>query len=95
MQLPSMLDWNRIVVCQMTDIAYPRFSTSLAASAIDMQVEVVSRGSLNGAVIGRSKVESLYWSPRQIVAHIASACSALRTGDLMATGTVSGPDEGT
>lgn len=63
--------------------------------SIDMQVDVVPAGGSKASVIGRSKVESLYWSPRQMVAHIVSAGSALRTGDLMATGTVSGPEPGT
>ena len=31
---------------------------------------------------------------RQMVAHTASTGSALRTGDIMATGTVSGPEDG-
>lgn len=62
---------------------------------IEMQVEILPLGSSEGTVIGKVKVESLYWSSRQMTAHIVSAGSALRTGDIMATGTVSGPDEGT
>lgn len=62
---------------------------------IDMQVEVSPVGSSKFSVLGRCKVESLYWSPRQMCAHIASAGSPLRTGDIMATGTVSGPEPGT
>ena len=45
-------------------------------------------------VLSTSRLESMYWNMRQMVAHTASAGSALRTGDIMATGTVSGPEEG-
>ena len=55
---------------------------------IKMQVEILS-GS-KSTITGRTSIQSLYWTPRQIVAHVASAGSALRTGDLMATGTVTG-----
>lgn len=59
---------------------------------IDMQVEIVAGDQ--STVAGRSRLQSLYWSVRQMIAHVASAGSALRTGDIMATGTVTGPEEG-
>jgi len=34
----------------------------------------------------------MYWSPAQMLAHLTSNGAALRTGDLFASGTVSGPD---
>ena len=36
----------------------------------------------------------MYWSPAQMLAHRTSNGAALRTGDLFASGTVSGPDAG-
>ncbi|KAL1861352.1 hypothetical protein VTK73DRAFT_7127 [Phialemonium thermophilum] len=63
------------------------------AYAVRMQVEVVTGSDVT--VTGTSEVQSLYWTVRQMVAHIVSAGSALRTGDLLATGTVSGPGTGT
>lgn len=63
------------------------------AYAIRMQVEVMA--GPHSATTGVSDVQSLYWTMRQMVAHLVSAGSALRTGDLLATGTVSGPGKGT
>ena len=63
--------------------------------AVRMQVEILPGGSESAStVMGRSEVQSLHWSVRQMIAHVASAGSSLRTGDVMATGTVSGPAEG-
>jgi fumarylacetoacetase len=60
--------------------------------AIRMQVEILAGDSVT--VAGTSWVQSLYWSSRQMLAHAASAGAALRTGDILATGTVSGEGEG-
>ncbi|KAH7368605.1 fumarylacetoacetase [Plectosphaerella cucumerina] len=60
--------------------------------AIRMQAEIDAAGSTT--VLGASRVQSLYWTTRQMVAHAVSSGSALRTGDVLATGTVSGPEEG-
>ncbi|KAK3290867.1 uncharacterized protein B0H64DRAFT_451348 [Chaetomium fimeti] len=63
----------------------------LRTYAIQMQVEILSGETATMA--GTSWVQSLYWSSRQMVAHAVSAGAALRTGDIMATGTVSGDGE--
>lgn len=57
-----------------------------------LQTEIISGG--RPTVIGASDVQSMYWTARQMLAHTASAGAALRTGDLLATGTVSGAVEG-
>lgn len=44
--------------------------------------------------ISRGNLRDLYWSIAQLVAHHTSNGCNLRAGDLLATGTVSGPDEG-
>jgi fumarylacetoacetase len=64
----------------------------LRTYSIRMQVEVLAGET--ATVTGASWVQSMYWSPRQMVAHAASAGAALRTGDILATGTVSGDGEG-
>jgi fumarylacetoacetase len=43
-------------------------------------------------VLGRSNLRDLYWTMAQMVTHHASNGCNLRTGDLLATGTVSGPE---
>ncbi|ERS97069.1 fumarylacetoacetase [Sporothrix schenckii ATCC 58251] len=51
----------------------------------DVQMQV----AVQGTTVGTANVASLYWSLRQMLAHIVSAGAPLRTGDLLATGTVS------
>lgn len=60
--------------------------------SVRVQVEIESAG--NSTVIGSSNVQAMYWTARQMLAHAASAGGALTTGDIMATGTVSGTGEG-
>lgn len=43
--------------------------------------------------ISRSNLHHLYWSISQLIAHHTSNGCNLRTGDLLASGTVSGPEE--
>ena len=47
---------------------------------------------LNGAVIAESNARYLYWSIAQQIAHLTVNGASLRTGDLLATGTISGPE---
>jgi fumarylacetoacetase len=58
--------------------------------ALDVQLEV----ELNGAVISRGNARTLYWTMPQQLAHVTSNGATLRTGDLMATGTISGTERG-
>jgi fumarylacetoacetase len=53
--------------------------------AFDLEVE------LNGAPVARTNARHLYWSPAQQLAHMTVNGASLRTGDLFATGTISGP----
>ena len=53
-----------------------------------IEVEVV----LNGEVVSRPPYAGMYWSPAQMLAHMTSNGATLRTGDLFASGTISGPD---
>jgi fumarylacetoacetase len=67
---------------------------------IDLHLEVFleSRKMRNGGMapcrVSQSNLRDLYWSLRQLVTHHSSNGCNLRTGDLLATGTVSGPREG-
>ncbi len=47
---------------------------------------------LNGEVVSRPPYSSLYWSPAQMLAHLTVNGASLRTGDLFASGTISGPE---
>ena len=46
----------------------------------------------NGAEISRPPFRSMYWTPAQMLAHLTVNGARLRTGDLFASGTVSGPE---
>jgi fumarylacetoacetase len=56
-------------------------------AGFDIDVEV----ELNGEVVARPPYSSMYWSPAQMLAHLTSNGASLRTGDLFASGTISGP----
>ncbi len=46
----------------------------------------------NGRVVSRPPFAALYWTPAQQLAHMTVNGASLRTGDLFASGTVSGPE---
>jgi len=52
---------------------------------VDLEVE------WNGEVISRPPYAAMYWSPAQMLAHLTVNGAPTRTGDLFASGTVSGP----
>jgi fumarylacetoacetase len=58
--------------------------------AIDLELEI----ELNGAVVSRGNARTLYWTMPQQLAHLTSNGASIRTGDLMASGTISGPERG-
>ncbi|MEQ7127881.1 fumarylacetoacetase [Actinopolymorpha sp. B11F2] len=58
---------------------------------LDLELTV----SLNGTVLSRPRYADMYWTPGQKLAHLTANGAALRTGDLFASGTVSGPREDT
>ena len=45
-------------------------------------------------ILSQSNLRNLYWTIAQLVTHHTSNGCNLRAGDLLATGTVSGPDVG-
>jgi fumarylacetoacetase len=57
---------------------------------LDIEFEV----SLNEHVISRPPYAAMHWSPAQMLAHMTVNGASLRTGDLYASGTVSGPERG-
>jgi fumarylacetoacetase len=54
--------------------------------------DIALKVELNGAEIASSNTRHLYWSIAQQIAHLTVNGASLRTGDLLATGTISGPD---
>ena len=58
--------------------------------ALDIALEV----ELNGESLSRGNARTLYWTLPQQLAHATSNGARLRTGDLMASGTISGAEPG-
>ncbi|MFF4242372.1 fumarylacetoacetase [Actinomadura geliboluensis] len=54
---------------------------------LDLSLEV----SWNGQVVSRPPYREMYWSPAQMLAHMTVNGASSRTGDLFASGTISGP----
>ncbi|MEV0249384.1 fumarylacetoacetase [Nocardia sp. NPDC050712] len=46
----------------------------------------------DGAAVSYPPYSRMYWSPAQMLAHLTANGAATRTGDLYASGTISGPD---
>jgi len=49
----------------------------------------------NGTEVSRPPYREMYWSPAQMLAHLTVNGAPVRTGDLFASGTISGPDRRT
>ena len=54
---------------------------------LDLTLEI----RLNGSLVARPPFATQYWSPGQQLAHLTVNGASLRTGDLFASGTVTGP----
>lgn len=79
-------------------LPYLRSAADQAAGAVAVTIEVLlstapmrARGA-PPVRLSRANVASLYWTPAQLLAHHASNGCPLAPGDLLATGTVSGPE---
>ena len=59
----------------------------LESWCLDLSLEI----SVNGTVISEPPFATHYWSPGQQLAHLTVNGASLRTGDLFASGTVTGP----
>jgi fumarylacetoacetase len=54
---------------------------------LDLSLEI----RINGHVVSRPPFGTMYWTAAQLLAHLTSGGAPVRTGDLFASGTVSGP----
>src|ERR1035437_2192458 len=75
-------------------------SPSSSRDGIDLRLEAflesaqMRRERVEPMLLGKSNLRDLYWSIAQLLTHHASNGCNLRPGDLLATGTISGPEEG-
>ncbi|MGI8701426.1 MAG: fumarylacetoacetase [Nocardioidaceae bacterium] len=75
-----------VVDLPVQDPAVAGYLAGQQAFGLDLGLEVV----LNQTVISRPRYKTMYWSPAQMLAHLTVNGASLRTGDLFASGTVSG-----
>jgi fumarylacetoacetase len=78
-------------------LPYLSSTATAARGAIDVRLEValstagMRAAGVAPAVVSRSSLRHLYWTVSQLVTHHASNGCNLRPGDLLGSGTVSGP----
>jgi fumarylacetoacetase len=78
-------------------LPYLNHPADRAAGAFDITLEVRLSSTAMRAqgiapmLLGRSRAADLYWTPAQLITHHTSNGCNLRPGDLLASGTVSGP----
>jgi fumarylacetoacetase len=58
---------------------------------IKLSVELLPQGAEQSTVISNTNFRGMYWSCAQQLTHHASSGCAMRTGDLLGSGTISGP----
>jgi fumarylacetoacetase len=59
---------------------------------VSLQSARMREAGMDPAIVSRSNFRDLYWTMAQMLTHHASNGCNLRSGDLLASGTVSGPD---
>jgi fumarylacetoacetase len=75
-------------------------SPPLSRGGVDLTLEVylqsaqMRKAGMEPVRMSRANLRDLYWTPAQLLTHHASNGCNLRPGDLLATGTISGPEEG-
>ena len=61
---------------------------------VNLEVEVRAEGEDEGLTVCASNYKHLYWTLAQMLAHHTSTGCNMNTGDMIASGTISGPDKG-
>ena len=80
-------------------LPYLHNSTDQAEGNINIKLEVLietetmRKNELDPFSLSQSNAQDLYWSPAQLVTHHTSNGCNLQIGDILATGTISGPAE--
>jgi len=83
-----------LAALQHARIRPPSRDTSLLpylTESADWGLDIDCAVQINGHVVSRPPYATMHWSPAQMLAHLTVNGATLRTGDLYASGTVSGP----
>jgi fumarylacetoacetase len=74
----------------------PSTGTPLSSYLVESQpwgLDIELELRVNGELLSHPPYRTMHWSPAQLLAHLTVNGASLRTGDLFASGTVSGPAE--
>jgi fumarylacetoacetase len=83
----AALDAARVAAPPRDPVPLPYLRDDAAPWSLDLALEV----RLNGHLVSRPPFAGMYWTAAQQLAHLTVNGASLRTGDLFASGTVSGP----
>jgi len=83
------LDAARVPTPAQQPPVLPYLEMSGGPWGLDIDLDVV----WNGQVVSRPPYAAMYWSPAQMLAHLTVNGAPTRTGDLFASGTISGPEK--
>ncbi len=82
------LEAARVAPPPRTQTLLPYLDDAAEPSGFEIEFDV----RLNGHLISRPQFAGMYWTAPQLFAHMTANGASLRTGDLFASGTVSGPE---
>src|SRR5207249_4494169 len=85
---PLALLENRFVASPEQDPEPLPYLRTSGEWALDVELEV----EVAGTVVSRTNARGLYWSMPQQLAHATTNGASIRTGDLLASGTISGAE---
>ena len=86
--------WKRSAVARVAAPAQDPLPLAYLHDAEPWSLDLTLEVRLNGEVISRPPFAGMYWTPGQQLAHLTANGASLRTGDLFASGTVSGREPG-
>jgi len=75
-------------------LALPHLATATGAYAITLEVWLRTAKMREPVRVSRSDFSTMYWTLSQMIAHHTSNGCPIRAGDLIGSGTVSGPEKG-
>lgn len=85
---------RRVPVTDQDPLPLPHLHDGSAANVFDISLTAALKTPemSEPQVFCRTNAHNLYWSVEQQIAHLTSSGASLRTGDLLGTGTISGPE---
>jgi fumarylacetoacetase len=91
--IEALAPFRTAASCHETAVLPYLHSDSVYSLDITLEVYLGTPGAPQPVLLSRSSSSNLYWTFAQMVAHHTSNGCPLRPGDLIATGTVSGPEK--